>query len=152
MRSTLCSTPLKTALVVVPLSLYFRGPTIAEGGDKSMLSLGSVRSGHVNHRAELPQGFLTVYSTTDELDAWYFPRSLFAIYTIDGRLFKNVKSQHFADDQIPDVVALPVGSYLVVVRSENGYVRLPVVVKAGQQTLLDLDFREKVSVRRITQN
>jgi hypothetical protein len=117
-----------------------------------MLFLGSVRSGHVNHRAELPQGFLTVYSTTDELDAWYFPRSLFAIYTIDGKLFKNVKSQHFADDQIPDVVALPVGSYLVVVRSENGYVRLPVVVKAGQQTLLDLDFREKVSVRWIAQN
>lgn len=152
MRSTLCSTLLKTALLVVPLSLYFRGPTIAEGGDKSMLFLGSVRSGHVNHRAELPQGFLTVYSTTDELDAWYFPRSLFAIYTIDGKLFKNVKSQHFADDQIPDVVALPVGSYLVVVRSENGYVRLPVVVKAGQQTLLDLDFREKVSVRWIAQN
>jgi hypothetical protein len=117
-----------------------------------MLSLGSVRSGHVNHRAELPQGVLTVYSTTDERDAWYFPQSLFAIYTIDGKLFKNVTSQHFADEQIPEVVALPVGSYLIVVRSKNGYVRLPVVVKAGQRTVLDLDLREKVSLRQIAQS
>jgi len=85
--------------------------------------------------------------------AWYFPRSFYAIYTIDGKLFKNVKSQHSADDEIPDVVALPVGSYMVVARSEKGgYVRLPVAIKAGQRTILDLDLREKGSLRRIAHN
>jgi len=51
-----------------------------------------------------------VYLRADESydgNAWYFPQNLFAIYTIDGKLFKNVKSQHSADEEIPDVVALP---------------------------------------------
>ncbi len=45
---------------------------------------------------------------------------------------------------IPEVVALPVGTYTVVARSKrDGYVRILVVIKEGQQTILDLDFWEK---------
>jgi hypothetical protein len=51
-------------------------------------------------------------------NAWYFPHSAFAIYTIDGKLFKNVK-RLFTDDETPEVVALPVGSYMIVARSEK---------------------------------
>jgi hypothetical protein len=44
------------------------------------------------------------------------------------------------NDEIPEVVALSVGSYTVEARSEkDGYVRVPVVIKAGQRTILDLD-------------
>ena len=128
MKSALCSSVLKAALLIVPLALCFGGSTIAQAG------------------AEL-QGYLKVYLVTDGIndgDAWYFPRSSFAIYTIDGKLFKDVKSQHFADDEIPEVVALPVGTYTVVARSKrDGYVRILVVIKEGQQTVLDLDLWEK---------
>jgi len=115
-----------------------------------------MRPGDLDYPAAPSQGYLTVYIMTDEFNdgsAWYFPRSFYAIYTIGGKLFKNVKSQHFADDEIPDVVMLPVGSYMVVARSEkDGYIRLPVVIKAGQRTILDLDLREKGSARRIAHN
>ncbi len=124
MKSALCSSVLKAALLIVPLALCFGGSTVAQAG------------------AEL-QGYLKVYLVTDGIndgDAWYFPRSSFAIYTIDGKLFKDVKSQHFADDEIPEVVALPVGTYTVVARAKrDGYVHILVVIKEGQQTILDLN-------------
>ena len=133
MKSALCSSVLKAALLIVSLALCFGGSTIAQAG------------------AEL-QGYLKVYLVTDginEGDAWYFPRSSFAIYTIDGKLFKDVKSQHFADDEIPEVVALPVGTYTVVARAKrDGYVHILVVIKEGQQTILDLNLGQKETVRR----
>jgi len=133
MKSALCSSVLKAALLIVSLALCFGGSTVAQAG------------------AEL-QGYLKVYLVTDGIndgDAWYFPRSSFAIYTIDGKLFKDVKSQRFADDEIPEVVALPVGTYAVVARAKrDGYVRILVVIKEGQQTILDLNLGQKETVRR----
>jgi len=133
MKSALCSSVLKAALLIVPLALCFGGSTVAQAG------------------AEL-QGYLKVYLVTDGIndgDAWYFPRSSFAIYTIDGKLFKDVKSQHFADDEIPEVVALPVGTYTVVARAKrDGYVHILVLIKEGQQTILDLNLGQKETVRR----
>jgi hypothetical protein len=156
MKSALCLTRLKTAFLIVPLSLYLWGPTIAEGKDRSLLPPGPVRPGNLDYPAGSPEGSLTVYITADEFNddsAWYFPRSFYAIYTIDGKLFKKVESQYSSDEEIPDVVALPVGSYTVVARSEKDrYIRLPVVIEAGRRTILDLDLREKGSPRRIAHN
>jgi hypothetical protein len=156
MKSTLRSALLKAALLIVPLSLYLCGPTIAEGGDRSVLSPGPVRPGHLDDQAALPQGFLKVYSATDEFkdgDAWYFPHSSYAIYATDGKFLKNVENHISRSDEIPEVVALPVGSYVVAARSErDGYIRVPVVIKAGQRTILDLDLRENGSPRRIAHN
>ena len=96
-----------------------------------------------------------VYLRADESydgNAWYFPQNLFAIYTIDGKPFKNVKNQRFPADEIPEVVALPVGTYAVVARSErDGYGRVLVVIKEGQQTIVDLDLWEK-KTRRLVHN
>jgi hypothetical protein len=146
----------KTALLIIPLALTIGGSTIAQAGDRNPLFPGPIRPGDLDYPAGSSQGYLTVYLTADEFNdgnAWYFPHSALAIYTIDGKLFKNVKS-HFTYDEIPEVlVALPVGSYIVVARSEkDGYIRLPVVIKAGRRTILDLDLREKGTLRRIAQN
>jgi hypothetical protein len=155
MKSTHYSTLLKAVLLILPLSLYFRSATIAQAGDRSLLAPCALRVGHLDRRAELPKGSLKVYSTTDEFNdgnVWYFPHSFYAIYTIDGTLLKNVTSQ-FAYDETPEVVALPVGSYMIVARSErNRSIRLPVVIKAGQRTILDLDLRETGALRRLAQN
>jgi len=75
-----------------------------------------------------------------EGDTRYFPHSSYVVYTIDGKLFNNVKNHHSVDDEVPELVSLPVGSYTVVARSlRDGYVRMPVVIKEGQQTILNLD-------------
>jgi hypothetical protein len=43
-------------------------------------------------------------------------------------------------DEIPDIVRLPAGSYIVDARSaNNGYVRVRVVIKPSRQTVLNLD-------------
>ena len=125
MKSPHCSSLLKGALLIVLLALCFRGSTVAQVGGKDQLSPGPIRPGNLDYRTELPQGYLKVYSATDEFndgDA-YFPHSSYAIYTIDGKPFKNVENQRFPADEIPEVVGLPVGIYAVVARSEKGRIR-----------------------------
>ena len=92
---------------------------------------------------ELSQGSLEVYSATDEFNdggSLYYAYSSYAIYAVDGKLFKDVENHISRSDENPETVTLPVGSYTVVARSEkNGYVRVPVMIKSGRRTVLALD-------------
>jgi len=155
MKSPLGSLFLKAALLIVLLALCYGGSAVVQAGGKDPLSPGPVRPGNLDYRTELPQGYLKVYSAIDRFkdgDAWYFPHSSYAIYTIGGKLFKNVTNQRSPADEIPEVVALPVGAYAVVARSErDGYGRVLVVIKEGQQTILDLNLWEKTQ-RRLAHN
>ena len=156
MKSLLCSILGKTAPLTIPLVLIIGSSTIAQAGDSSPLFHGPIRPRDSECPAGSSRGYLTVYLRADESydgNAWYFPQNLFAIYTIDGKLFKNVTSQLSADEDIPEIVALPVGSYMVVARSEkDGYIRLPVAIKAGQRTVLDLDLRQEGTPTRLARN
>jgi hypothetical protein len=156
MKSLLSSSFWKTAPLIIPLSLTIGSSTIAQAVDRSPLFCGLIRPGGSDYLAGSSRGYLTVYLTADEFNdgnAWYFPQNLFAIYTIDGKLFKNVTSQYFVDEEISEVVPLPVGSYMVVARSEkDGYIRLPVAIKAGQRTVLDLDLRQEGTPKRLARN
>lgn len=147
---------LKTALLIVQLALCFGAPTVAKAGGQDPLSPGVVRPGNFDYRTELPQGYLRVYSATDKFNdggAWYFPHSSYAIYTIDGKLFKNVKNHRSAGDEVPEVVGLPVGAYTVVARSErDGIGHVLVVIKEGQQAILDLDLWETKTQRSLAHN
>jgi hypothetical protein len=155
MKTPISSSHLKTALLIVQLVWCFGGPTVAQAGDKDP-SPGPVRPGNWNYRSELPQGYLEVYSATDKFkdgNAWYFPHSSYAIYTIDGKLFKNVKNHRSATDEIPEVVALPVGTYTVAARTDkDGYGHALVVIKEGQQAILDWDVWEMKTQRSVVHN
>jgi hypothetical protein len=110
----------------------------------------------LDYRTELPRGFLIVYSATDAFDdggVAYHAHSSYAIFTTDGKLFKKVENHISRSDEIPEVVALPVGSYVIEARSEkHGDVRMRVVIKEGRRTTLDLDLGDKESPRRIAHN
>ena len=142
--------------MIVPLVLCLGGSTAAQAGDRDPLSPGVVRPGNWNYHAELRQGYLKVYSASDVVrdgDARYFPHSSYVIYTIDGKLFKNVKNRRSADDEIPEIVSLPVGSYRVAARSEGGgYVRVLVVIKEDQQTILNLDLWDPTTEMQLAHN
>jgi hypothetical protein len=122
--------------------------------DSSVFTPCSALPRQVSYRSESAQGSLKVYSATDEFndgDAWYFPHSSYIIYSSSGKAFKNVENHTSRSDEIPEVVLLPVGYYAVAVRSEqDGYVRVPVVIKEGQQTILHLDLREYKTPRAVS--
>ena len=53
-------------------------------------------------------------------------------------------------DEVPVVVALPVGTYTVVARAERGgYASMLVVIKEGEQVVLDLDLWETKTQRSL---
>ena len=154
MTSSRTLSPAKTAtLLIVLVAWCLSGRTGAQAGGKDPLFPGPVRPGNLDYRTELPQGYLKVYSASDRFkdgDAWYFPHSPYAIYTIDGRLYENVRNHRSANDEVPDVVALPVGTYTVVARSERGgYANMLVVIKEGEQVVLALDLWETKTQRSL---
>ena len=151
MKSTLNSLSLKITLLIVSLIFYFGSSTYGQARDRNVLSPGPVRPGNLDYRAKLPQGYLKVYSVSDEFnDGAYYAHSSYAIYSIDGTLFKRIENNISRTDEIiPWEVALPVGSYTVVARSaRDGEVRVHFVIKTGQRTIVDLDVAEKETYRR----
>ena len=117
--------------VAMFVALALLGTTRGNETEKTALAKGEAKAG------QLSQGSLVVYSATDAFedgDVPYYAHSSYTIYTADGKLFKNVENHISRSDEIPEVVALPVGSYMVEARSEkDGYVRVPVIIKAGQR-------------------
>ena len=156
MKSLHCSSFLKTALLIAPLAFYFGGSTVLQAGGKDLLYPGPIRPGNLDYRTELPQGYLEVYSATDEFDDGslaYHAHSSYAIYTTDGKVFKNVENHISLSDEIPELVSLPVGSYRVVARSlRGGYVRMLVVIKKDQQTILNLDLWDATTQMQLVHN
>ena len=112
MKSRLYSMFFKTARLIASFAWCLAGPSVAQAADRDPLFPGTVRPGRLDYRTELRQGYLKVYSAIDEFkdgDAWYFPHSSYEIYTINGKLLKNVGNHISRSDEIPEIVALPVG-------------------------------------------
>ncbi len=166
MKSLLKSTYSKTKLLIVLFAFSCGSLMMAQAEDTDSLFIGLVRSGPPDHGTGLAGGYLLVYSATDQVsdgdlpfilvysatdqvsdgDLPFNPHSSYLIYTPDGKLFKSVENHMSRSDEIPEVVRLPVGSYVIEARSErDGYVRVRIVIKAGRQTILDLDSRGKES-------
>ena len=156
MKTLLRSELSKAVLLFVPLALWLGGSTAAQAGDRDPLFPGAIRPGNWDYQTELRQGYLKVYSASDVVrdgDTRYFPHTSYVIYTTDGKLFKNVENHRSADDEIPELVSLPVGSYTVVARSiRGGYAGMPVVIKEGQQTILHLDLWDTTTERQLAHN
>jgi len=142
MKSLLSTCYSKAILSITLPGLYLCTLAVVQAGARDPLFPGSVRP-EVDYRTELSQGYLTVYSATDQFndgDVLYYAHSSYSIYTIDGKFFKNVENHISRSDEIPEVVTLPVGSYTLEVRSEKeGYLRVHVVITTGVRTVLDLD-------------
>jgi hypothetical protein len=156
MKSLLKSTNSKTKLLIVLFAFSCGGLMIAQAEDTHSLFMGLVRSGPPDHGTGLAKGYLMVYSATDEVsdgELPFNPHSSYLIYTPDGKLFKSVENHMSRSDEIPDIVRLPAGSYIVEARSaNNGYVRVRVMIKPSRQTVLDLDSTGKESASGIASN
>ena len=152
MKSPHSSSFLKSAISIATLALCFGSTTVAQPGNRDPLFPGMIRPG-LDNRNELSQGYLTVYSATDQFDdggVLYYAHSSYSIYTTDGKFFKNVENHISRSDEIPELVMLPVGAYTLEVRSEKeGYLRVHAVISAGLRTVLDLDGEQTDMQKRL---
>ena len=67
--------------------------------------MGLVRSGAPDHGTGLAEGYLLVYSATDEFsdgDLIFNAHSSYLIYTTDGKMFKSVENHMSRSDEIPE--------------------------------------------------
>ena len=143
MKSLLKSTYSKTKLLIVLFAFSCGSLMMAQAEDTHSLFMGLVRSGPPDHGTRLAEGYLMVYSATDEFDdgdSVYNVHSSYQIYTADGKLFKSVENHMARSDELPELVSLAAGFYVVEARSaDNGYVRVPVVIKPSRRTVIDVD-------------
>ena len=136
---------LKTVLLLASLGPSNASLMISQvrGGDHLLVSRS--RSEPSDYGVRSSEGYLLVYSATDavsEGDMVFNAHSSYLIYTSDGKFFKNIENHLSRSDEIPELVRLPPGAYSVEARStNNGYVRVRVVINPGRQTILDLDQR-----------
>jgi hypothetical protein len=150
MKSLVHSFSSKAALLLISLALSYGTATTTQARDRNPLRPGALKTGKLDCEAELPKGYLKVYSVSDEFnDGAYYRYSSYAIYSVAGRLFKTVENS-IADTEeiIPWAVALPVGSYTIVGYSARlGKVPVHFVIKPGQRTIVDLDLAEQEMYR-----
>ena len=136
--------------IAVFVAVALLGTTRGSETEKMAMAKGSAKAG------ELSPGSLMVYSVMDRFDdddVVYYEYSSYAIYTINGKLFRHVENRVSSSDQIPEAVTLPVGSYVIEARSATDvYIRVPVVIKAGRQTILDLGSRGREPSSGIVRN
>ena len=136
--------------VAMFVAVAFVGTTRGSDTEKMAMAKGSTKP------AELSQGSLMVYSVMDRFDnddVIYYEYSSYAIYTINGKLFRHVENRVSSSDLIPEAVTLPAGSYVIEARSVTDiYVRVPIVIRAGRQTILDLGSRSKKPSSGIARN
>jgi hypothetical protein len=156
MKSLLKSSYSKTKLLIVLFVFSCGSLMIAQAGGNDSLFIGMVRSGTLDHGIGLAEGYLLVYSATDEFsdgDLVFNAHSSYSVYTPDGKSFKSVENHTSRSDEIPERVSLPAGSYIVEARSTNkGYVRVRVMIKPSRLTLLDLDSGDRESSSGIARN
>ena len=146
---------LKAASILTPFLRHLNTGTLAFVMFVSLAVLSPTRGTDLETAgsAAINLGYLQVFSATDEFDDGgvpYYAHSSYDIYTSDGKLFKNIENHLSRSDEIPEVVALPIGYYTVEARSRSkGYIRVAVAIKAGRRTTLDLDSREKQTPARV---
>jgi hypothetical protein len=88
-------------------------------------------------------GYLKVYSATSEYsdgDLMYYPHSRYSICRANGTRYKWVDNHKTDNDESPERVALPTGTYYVLAQSDHGgLVKVAVVIKDGQTTVVNLE-------------
>ena len=145
-----CVSPRNLAIALF-IAVALLGTTRGNEAEKMGLARGETTTAR-----QLSQGSLVVYSATDAFDDGglpYYAHSSYAIYTTEGKLFKNVENHISRSDEIPEVVTLPAGLYVIEARSEmDGHVRVRVFIKAGRQTILDLESEDEESPSKIARN
>jgi hypothetical protein len=99
--------------------------------------------GPVTWKTDETRGALVVYSdigAAQEDEPFAGERSSYRLYSSAGELLRLVGNHASPFTQDPEKVVLPVGEYQVIARAaQYGLVKVPVVIRGGQTTVVDLN-------------
>ncbi len=144
----------KSAMVVWTLSTV--AALLFCGCASEPIVLGPVGPAPASASAPIREGFLRIYTAIEKQvdgDAVHDVRSGYGIYTPDGKRFKWVENHVGQNDELPQTVRLPEGTYTVKAQAE-GFRRItvPVVIKTGKLTEVNLETsgRKRTSVTNET--
>jgi hypothetical protein len=89
-------------------------------------------------------GYLRVYTPTEAVEDgenfYVYPHTAYRVTTPNGAAVAQVDNHRGLRDEEPADVALPPGRYVVHAPSDrDGFVAVPVIVKAGRATVVDLE-------------
>ena len=117
--------------------------------------LGTVGPDPSARAASTLTGFLRVYSAVKCYPydrQYYFGRTDYGVYDTKGNRVRSIQNAARFHDLAPALVTLPAGAYNVVAWAD-GYelVRVPVVIKAGQLTEVNLEANRKPSIAATTE-
>lgn len=100
------------------------------------------------------EGFLEVYSATTQYcnsdgGFMYYPHTRYSILNPEGSRLKWVENHTSQTDESPQKVSLPAGNYYVLAQSElEGIVKVPVLIKGGLTTVVNLERGKASDVAR----
>lgn len=105
----------------------------------TLAPVGPAPTGVVSAVPAAGQGELEVFTETEEYDyskdVPYFPHRDYQLYAPNGKRLKRVWNHQNSQDEIPAVVTLPAGQYVVKADAEfYGPVTVPVVIKPNELT------------------
>lgn len=90
-------------------------------------------------------GYLIVNSATfehNDADVFRYPHTSYKLYRANGRFIRTVDNHISTNDEIPETVSLPAGSYFILAESEtHGHVKVPIRIAARRTTVVNLERR-----------
>jgi hypothetical protein len=96
--------------------------------------------GLISHGKEGTLQVFTATSTRNDGGTFYYPHSAYRIYELNGNFVRFVRNHAGTTDQRPEPVGLSAGDYYIIAKSEGcGVVKLPIVIKGSQLTVIYLD-------------
>ena len=124
--------------------------TLLVGCATKPVALAPVGPGPGDRSAYVSTGHLRVYSDTKTREIGentiYYTHTAYTIRDPSGKLVKYVGNHVGSTDEMPTLVTIPSGSYLVVAESlRYGRVTVPVKIQDGRTTVVHLDGNWKVA-------
>lgn len=118
------------ALIAIPLLASCASAPLA------LPAVGPGPFAHVTSPAGTGQ--LQVYTEPEEYfaDQWlYYPHSDYQLYDANGKRLRRVWNHNTHEDELPAIVSLAPGTYLIEARAEfHGLVKVPVLIEAHKLT------------------
>jgi hypothetical protein len=132
---------MKNTNLTVILGVVFTA--ILAGCASTPTTLPRVGPEAANGSSSIGEGRIVVKTATEEHpygdETYYYTHTGYRIYTEDGKLWNYIPNSSTTTEQSPTLVSIPAGDYEIHALSDFGSVIVPVRIRAGRTTEVNLE-------------